>query len=181
MQWQAICPKRRLYCNNWHNLTAELQWECGMWLSAEERHKHRQAVSKRLQYNCSPCTVCNTHVIMMVCIHQGILDAKYRRWVWNGTRRLGDRMGVIQSQKVRGSIKAVRAVRNTRVFLTETRVLGDALSYGQHLVDSSIALFSKSLTLSNVSAFIHSKLLIVLMGFPRLGAAFYTQTAHEST
>jgi len=52
-------------------------------------------------------------------------------------------------------------------------------SHGWHLIDSSIALFSKSLTLPNVYAFILSKLLIALMVFPRLGAAFYTKTAHK--
>jgi hypothetical protein len=36
-----------------------------------------------------------------------------------------------------------------------------------------------SLTLANVCAFIPCKLLIALMGLPRLGAAFYTKTAHE--
>jgi len=52
-------------------------------------------------------------------------------------------------------------------------------SHGQHLVDSSIALCTKSLTASYVYAFILSKHLIALLGFPRLGTAFYTQTAHE--
>jgi len=51
--------------------------------------------------------------------------------------------------------------------------------HGRHFVDSSIALFSKSLTLPNINAFIISKVLIALMGFSRLCAAFYTQTAHE--
>jgi len=37
------------------------------------------------------------------------------------------------------------------------------------------------LTLPNVYAFILSQLLIALVGFPRLGAAFYTETAHEYT
>jgi len=54
-------------------------------------------------------------------------------------------------------------------------------SIGWHLVDSSIALFLKSLTLPSVCAFILSKLLIALMGFPRLGASFSTQTTHECT
>jgi len=48
-------------------------------------------------------------------------------------------------------------------------------------VETSIALVSKSLTVPNVCAFIPSKLLIALMGFPRLGAAFYTQTADGCT
>ena len=39
--------------------------------------------------------------------------------------RLGDRERVILRQRVRGSVRAVRAVRNTRVFLTETRVVAD--------------------------------------------------------
>ena len=53
--------------------------------------------------------------------------------------------------------------------------------HGRHLVDSSIAFLLKSLTLPNVCAFILSKLLIALMGFPWLGAAFYAETAHEGT
>jgi hypothetical protein len=43
----------------------------------------------------------------------------------NATRRLGDRQRVILRQRVRGSIRAVRAVRNTRVFQTETWVVAD--------------------------------------------------------
>jgi len=53
--------------------------------------------------------------------------------------------------------------------------------HGQLLIDSSIALFSKSFSLPNVYGFIVSKLRIALMGFPWLGAAFYTETAHECT
>jgi len=54
-------------------------------------------------------------------------------------------------------------------------------SHGQHLIDSRIALFSKSLTLPNVYAFILSKFLIALMGFPIFRVAFDTETAHEFT
>jgi hypothetical protein len=54
-------------------------------------------------------------------------------------------------------------------------------SHDWHLIDSSVAHFSKSLTLPSVYAFIHSKLLIALMGFPRLGAALSTVTAYEGT
>jgi hypothetical protein len=43
----------------------------------------------------------------------------------NANRRLGDRQHVILRQRVRGSVRAVRAVRNTRVFQTETRVVAD--------------------------------------------------------
>jgi len=37
------------------------------------------------------------------------------------------------------------------------------------------------MTLPNVYAFILTKLLIALMGFSRLGAVFYPETAHECT
>jgi hypothetical protein len=46
----------------------------------------------------------------------------------NATHRLGDRQRVTLRQRVRDSVRAIRAVRNTRVFLTETRVVADALS-----------------------------------------------------
>jgi len=43
----------------------------------------------------------------------------------NATRRLGDGQRVILRQRVRGSVRAVRAVRNTLVFQTETGVVAD--------------------------------------------------------
>jgi len=43
----------------------------------------------------------------------------------NATRRLGNGKHLILHQRVRGSIRAVRAVRNTRVFQTQTRVVAD--------------------------------------------------------
>ena len=45
----------------------------------------------------------------------------------NATRHLGDGLRVILRQRVRGSVRAVRAVGNTQVFLTETRVVADAV------------------------------------------------------
>jgi hypothetical protein len=41
------------------------------------------------------------------------------------TRFLGDGKGVILSQRVRGSIRAVRAIRNTRVLQMETTLAAD--------------------------------------------------------
>jgi len=123
-----------------------------MWLSAEERHKHRQALCKRLLYNCNPCEECNIRVVLMVRIPHHIPDAKERkpdagaaskiynvtsrknkrhgmiaaaREVCNTTRRLGDGSRLILHQRVQGSARAVRAVRNTRVFQTETRDVAD--------------------------------------------------------
>jgi len=49
------------------------------------------------------------------------------RMLCNATRRLGNGKRVILLQRVPGSVRAVRAVRNTRVFLTETRVVADGL------------------------------------------------------
>jgi hypothetical protein len=43
----------------------------------------------------------------------------------NATCRLGNRKRVILRQWVRLSVRAVRAVRNTRVFQTETPVVAD--------------------------------------------------------
>ena len=45
----------------------------------------------------------------------------------NATRRLSDGKHVIIHQRVQGSVRAVRAVQNTRVFQTETRFVADAL------------------------------------------------------
>jgi len=62
---------------------------------------------------------------------QTLLEASsdWNTFCWclcNATDRLGDRKHVTLSQRVRGCVRAVRAVRNTRVFLTETRVVADA-------------------------------------------------------
>ena len=37
-----------------------------MWRSAREQLKHRQALCKRLQHNCSPCEECNIRVVLMM-------------------------------------------------------------------------------------------------------------------
>jgi hypothetical protein len=49
----------------------------------------------------------------------------------NATRRLGDGQRVILRQRVRGSVRAVRAVWNTHVFQTETRVVADEATLQQ--------------------------------------------------
>jgi len=54
-------------------------------------------------------------------------------------------------------------------------------SHGRSLPDFCIALCSKSLVIWTIYAFILSKLLIALMGFPRLCSACFTRTAHECT
>jgi hypothetical protein len=125
-----------------------------MWLSAEERHNHRQAFCKWPLDNCNPCEECHIRVVPMVRIRYHIPDSKYRkpeagaasviyyatrrknmrhgiiaaaREVCNATRRLGDRSRLILRQRVRRSARPGRAVRNTRVFQTETRVVADVL------------------------------------------------------
>jgi hypothetical protein len=47
------------------------------------------------------------------------------REVCNATRRVRDRLRRILCQMVRGSALAIRAVRNTRVFETETSFVAD--------------------------------------------------------
>jgi hypothetical protein len=123
-----------------------------MWLSAEDRHKHRKALCKQLLHNCNPCEECNIPIILMVRIRHHNLDAKYwkpdagaasviynatcrkntrhgilavAREVWNVTHRFGNGMHLIPRHRVRGSARAFRAVWNTRVFQTETRVVVD--------------------------------------------------------
>jgi len=44
----------------------------------------------------------------------------------NATRRLGDGKHVIRRLRIRGSVTALRAIWNTRVFLKDTRVVADA-------------------------------------------------------
>jgi hypothetical protein len=65
-----------------------------MWLPAEERHKHREALCKRLLHNCHPCEEYNIRVVLMVNMRHDIPDAKY--WkpdagaasvIYNATRR----------------------------------------------------------------------------------------------
>jgi hypothetical protein len=45
--------------------------------------------------------------------------------LYNATSRLGDGYREILRPRVRGLFRAVLAARNTRVFLTETRVVAD--------------------------------------------------------
>jgi hypothetical protein len=59
----------------------------------------------------------------------GIIAAA--REVCNMTRPLGNGLHLIVCQRVRGSMKAVRDVWNTRVFEMETRVVADEI----HLYD----------------------------------------------
>jgi hypothetical protein len=47
-----------------------------MWLLAEERHKHRQALCNRLMYDYNPCEECNIRVVLMVRIRHHTPDAK---------------------------------------------------------------------------------------------------------
>jgi len=60
----------------------------------------------------------------------------------NATRCLGNGKRVILCQRVRGSVRAIRAVRKTQVFLTETRVVADDTSRWRNLRQSQcIALY----------------------------------------
>ena len=76
MQWQAMYPNRSLYCNEWQNLNAKHKWECGMWLSAKDRHKHCQPLCKWLLHNSNTCKEFNIRDIQMVRICHHIPDPK---------------------------------------------------------------------------------------------------------
>jgi hypothetical protein len=129
-----------------------------MWLSAKEKHKHHQVLCKWLLHNCNPGEECYILVVLMVGIHHHIPEAKYRkphtsigsviykaigrnnkrhgiiaatREVYKATCRLGDGSRLILRQRVPGSGRAIRAVRNTRVFQMETRVVADAMIHQQ--------------------------------------------------
>jgi len=96
-----------------------------MWHSAWERHKHCQAFCKQLQNICSPYDECKMHVVLMWRIHHHIPGAMSRKYECNLTCRLGNRMRAILCQRVRGSIRAVRAIWNHQVFLMETRIVAN--------------------------------------------------------
>jgi len=97
-----------------------------VWHMTGARHTHRQALCKLLKHNFSPCEECNKHVILMVRTSHHMSSAKYMRYVCNATLRQGDKERVILRQRVRGSVRAVRGVRNIPVFLTETTAAADA-------------------------------------------------------
>jgi len=123
-----------------------------MWLSAEERHENRPALGKQQHHSYNPCEEYNIHVVLIMSIRHHIQDGKSwkadagaasvifnatchknmrhgiiaaARKVCNATHHLGDGSCLILRQSVRGSDRAVRAVWNTRVFQTETRVVAD--------------------------------------------------------
>jgi len=51
-----------------------------MWHSAGKRQKHRQALCKWLQHNCSPCEECTTRVVLMVGIRAQSKGGTYAMW-----------------------------------------------------------------------------------------------------
>jgi hypothetical protein len=68
---------------------------------------------------------------------QGLWPALPGTLLCIATRRQGDRRRGILRQRVQGSVRAVRAVRNTLVFQTETRVVADVSnkSIADHSID----------------------------------------------
>src|SRR5882757_5644280 len=68
--------------------------------------------------------------------------------------------------------------RNLKIsrYINSLNDLCETWSHGRHLVVSCIAPRSKSFTLPNEYDITPNKLLIVLMGFPRLGVALYHET-----
>jgi len=96
-----------------------------MWHSASERHEHCQGSCNWWQYNGTPCEECNTCVVLMERICHRISGAKQMWWVCQATSRLGYGEHVFVRHRVRGSVRAVRSVRNSQVFLTECRAVAE--------------------------------------------------------
>jgi len=61
----------------------------------------------------------------------GIIAAT--RVVCDATSHLGDGLRLILRQRVRDSVRSVRAIRNTRVVQMETKVVADVFSLCLHL------------------------------------------------
>jgi len=55
----------------------------------------------------------------------------------------GDGQRVILRQSVRGSVRAVRAIRNTRVFQTEIRVIADVEKMVEQVMDQVVGKLEK--------------------------------------
>jgi len=89
----------------------------------ESRHKHCEALCKRLQHNCSPSNKCNTGVILIVWIRHHIPGPKIWRLVWNVTSHPADGEHGVLREYIPDCVRDVRAVRNAQVFLMETRVV----------------------------------------------------------
>jgi hypothetical protein len=77
-----------------------------MWLSAQERHIHRQPLCKRLLHNYNPSEVCNIRVVLMVWILHHIPDAKERKadagaasLICNATRHENTEHGIISAAR----------------------------------------------------------------------------------
>jgi hypothetical protein len=78
-----------------------------MWLSAEERHKHCQALCKRLLHNWNPCKECNIRVIRTERICHNIPDANYKKLdagagsvIYNAAHRKNRRYGITAAARV---------------------------------------------------------------------------------
>jgi len=68
----------------------------------------------------------------------------------NATSHLGDGKRVILHQRVPGSVRAIRAVRNTRVFLTETTVVADVRAHIRAYMAASVPLSAIRSILKNM-------------------------------
>ena len=108
-----------------------------MWYMAGARLLHRKVLCEWLRHNGSPCDECNTHVVLMLRIRHSILGATYKRYVCNATRCFGEGKHLILRQRVRGSITAVRVIRNAWTFLMETGLVADATT---QLIDTLMML-----------------------------------------
>jgi hypothetical protein len=123
-----------------------------MWHSGKETEKHHEVLCERLHHNWTTCGVCITRGVLIMRISPLILGAKYRRYLRTTTRLRGDDKSGILCQRVRGFVRAVRAVRNSQVFLMHCRDGIDKYSRNHGPVPTHPKSHSPIFCLGNISA-----------------------------
>jgi len=108
----------------WHQIYSNSgQVKCGTW-QEKGINIARHCVNGSSMTSAPERSV--THLSFWWCVYVSwIQGAKWQRYVCNAKSRPGDGKHVILRQRVCDSVRAIRAGRNTRVFLMETMVVAD--------------------------------------------------------
>jgi hypothetical protein len=93
-----------------------------MWLLAEDRYKHRQALCQGLLHNFNLCKECNIRVVVMVLIQHHIPDAKYGKFDTGAASVIC--IATLHKNKRHGTIYSPKQVCNaTRRFCNGYRLI----------------------------------------------------------
>jgi len=136
-------------------------------------------VNSRNQFTCSSASSIEFHSVFTSIIGSTAISTLAFRQSMNSFRK--PCVTVINTASIRCYIKVSFKFFKISWDTYFLKYLCRTWSHSRLLIHSSVALFSQFLTLLNVCTFILSKLLIALMGFPRLGVAVYTEIDHEPT